>query len=106
MMFGMLVIGAILIYLLLEPTYNEDNKLWLTGIIGAVLSIVGVYNFFVSRGPVTAAGFWSYCSFGGGYRAGLITLIGIILLAATGIAWLKSDKKHRIANEPSDQELP
>jgi len=104
MMFGMLVIGAILIYLLLEPTYNEDNKLWLTGIIGTVLSVVGLYNFFVSR-SATFAGPWYYCLLGGGYRAGLIALIGFILLAATGIAWLKSNKEHSIANKPSDQEL-
>lgn len=87
MMLGLLVIGAILLYLLLEPARNKDNKLWLTGITGAVLIIVGAYNFFVTRVPAAPSAFWSYCTWGGGYRAGFITLMGIILLAASGMAW-------------------
>lgn len=104
MMFGLLVIGAILIYLMLETTRNEDDKLWLIGITGAVLSVVGLYNFFVTRLPATPSAFWSYCTLGGGYRAGFITLMGIILLAATGMAWLKSSKEHHAVNAPSDHE--
>ena len=99
MMLSWLVLAGIFLYLVLEPERQKDEYIWFLGIIGVTMVLVGGYNLLI-RGGLTGGvlGMWSVCSAGGGMWAGIASVLGIVLLLMTTVAWRKSRKE----NNPSD----
>lgn len=107
MMLGWLVIAGIFLYVFLEPEHKKDEYLWFLGILGVTMLLVGGYNLLV-RGGLTRGGLgiWGACSVGGGMWAGIASMLGIVLLLTTAIAWRKSRKENNPPDSHSDEGTP